>query len=178
MNRRIFLKLLAVLLGESSFPIIAGADPSSANMNNIDIDTWTLALPKDWVLDKKESIGIPYFESTDGTKGSYIKSLRLPPTNKLTPAEAAMNIQRVHRQSFEKDPKSSWRVMRDENLNHEALAASLLDLFDKKNNYRVVSKVLVSGEVAVQLTLHDYYCQDYEASVRLLSPVIESLRPR
>lgn len=44
------------------------------------------------------------------------------------------------------------------------LARSSLDLFDQSANCRVLSLVLASTDDAVQVSVHDYWCEDYAES--------------
>lgn len=178
MTRRNMLQILVALLGKLSLANVARAASSYDETNQVELGIWTFILPSHWALDKKRLPDAPYFESSDGSKGCYVKSLSFSPPPHRTAPQIAAHIQRVHRQAFEDDPKSKWRVMREESSSKGETAHSILDLFDKANSYRVLSKVLARGERAVQLTLHDYSCEDYAASVRFFSSIAESLRAR
>lgn len=143
-------------------------------MNIIGVGAWEFDLPEDWELKEARS-GVPYMESSDGTKGCYIKGITFGQA-KGSGTEAAAYLQEVHERSFSSDPQAKW-VAVDRSTsprNHDCL--SVLDLFDRQSNYRVLSVVLAAADEAIQITLHDYDCRDYDASSLFLAPVARSVR--
>jgi hypothetical protein len=178
MHRRTLITAIAALFGKISLPEIAYAASPTSDSVQLEIGPWAFSLPAGWVLNRKHEPDVPYFESSDGSKGCYVKSLRFNQPPPRTPMEIAAYIQRIHKQSFEKDTKAKWRVIRDEIESKNSVVYASLDLFDRPRKYHVLSKVLVLGEQAVQLTLHDYNCEDYDASVLYFSVISASLHAR
>ena len=143
-------------------------------MKTIDVGPWSFRAPSDWR--QVESVnGIPYLESKDGTKGCYIKALTFGQTYP-SPTNAAAYLQGVHERNYFADSKAKWEVKQRSASTAGATASSILDLLDAASNYRVLSVVVAATDVAVQLTLHDYACEDYDASAQSFEPIATSIR--
>jgi hypothetical protein len=165
------------LVGATALLSIASLAPTrlvAAAMNTIDVGPWSFRAPSDWR--QVESVnGIPYLESKDGTKGCYIKALTFGRTYGSA-TDAAAYLQGVHERNFFADPKAKWEVKQRSASTADATATSILDLLDASSNYRVLSVVVAATDAAVQVTLHDYACEDYQASVQAFEPVATSIR--
>jgi hypothetical protein len=125
------------------------------------IGTWEFEMPDGWV--SKESNGSDYFEALDGTKGLYVKAIELSDP-KQTARELADYIQDVHFRSFADLDKSAWAVVDQLAADEHQFCRSRLDLYDSKANYRVLSLVLCDASKAIQVSVHDYFCENYPAS--------------
>ncbi|WP_370601416.1 hypothetical protein [Pseudomonas nitroreducens] len=143
-------------------------------MSIIGIGRWEFELPEEWEQQEQES-GVPYFETQDGTKGCYIKGISFGQPQASYEA-AAQYLQQVHERNILADPKAYWTVV--ERFGAETANGFLarLDLLDKTRAYRVLSVVLANRSEALQVTLHDYDCQDYEASLQAFAAIADSLR--
>lgn len=168
---RAFAGFLALLPSPAAPP---AAQAPSGDMLMIELGSWRLSLPRDWALDKKHAPGVPYFESADGSKGCYVKEIEGHRSSDSA-AKLAADIQRIQRQSLEAVAGRKWRVMADESSSTADGTLAVLDLFDSEHSYRVLSKVIAGKDRAVQLTLHDYDCKDYAASVKFFAPIVASL---
>jgi hypothetical protein len=171
---RAFAGLLAMLLSPAA---PSGAQAPSADMLVMELGSWRFSLPRDWALDKKHAPGVPYFESADGSKGCYVKEIG-GHRDSGSAAKLAADVQRIQRKSLEAVAGHKWRIMADESSSTADGTLAVLDLFDSEHSYRVLSKVIAGKDGAVQLTLHDYDCKDYAASVKFFAPIAASLGAR
>ena len=91
------------------------------------------------------------------------KSIELQ-TPRPSAKELSDYIQATHQASFESDASSTWNVegRRDSHLG--SMHRSALDMYDREASYRVLSLVLCDDRQAIEVTLHDYFCEDYEAT--------------
>ena len=143
-------------------------------MNIIGVGIWEFELPEDWDQQECRS-GVPYFEARDGTKGCYIKGVSFgrPQTS---PESAAKYLQQVQERPFLADPKACWTVKERFGTETADGFHSTLDLLDISACYRVLSVVLANQSEALQVSLHDYDCHDYEMSLHAFSAIAASLR--
>jgi hypothetical protein len=121
------------------------------------IGLWEFSMPDGWV--PKEREGSDYFEAPDGTKGLYVKALELS-VPKHTARELADYIQDIHFRNFA-DLESDWSVTDRSSVEDPTFCRSRLDLYDQKAGYRVLSLVLCNTSTAIQVSVHDYLCEDY-----------------
>lgn len=126
------------------------------------IGPWEFELPDGWLHKDNESSD-SYFEDPDGTKGLYVKSIDLPEP-KSTPQQVAEYIQDVHFRGFADATDNPWKVVDRRFSNGCGLTRSALDLYDAKANYRVLSLVVCNRQSALQITVHDYWCERYSAT--------------
>jgi len=143
-------------------------------MPTAEIERWAFYVPEDWCF-KDQGIGISYLEAPDGTKGMYAKTIALD-SPKSAPWELADYVQTAHRNGFEDDPQADWVVAERRGTEEGELYRSVLDLLDKRADYRVLSIVLCDTQHAVQITMHDYLCTDYEATKEAFAEVERSIR--
>lgn len=143
-------------------------------MNVIGVGNWEFELHEDWELQEPRS-GVPYLETPDGTKGCYIKGITFGQPQSSAEVEAQY-LQEAHESSFLADPEAKWIAVERNGSPAGQDFLSTLDLYDQGSNYRVLSVVLAATGEALQVTLHDYCCQDYKASVRGFAPIASSLR--
>lgn len=143
-------------------------------MNVIGVGLYEFELPDEWEQQEQGS-GVPYFETQDGTKGCYIKGISFGQPQASHEA-AAQYLQQVHERNIFADLKANWTVA--ERFGAETANGFLarLDLLDRTSTYRVLSVVLANQSEALQVTLHDYDCQDYEASLQAFAAIAASLR--
>ena len=118
-------------------------------------------MPDGWA--SKESNGSDYFEALDGTKGLYVKAIELSDP-KETARELADYIQDVHFRAFADLDESAWAVVDQLAVDVHQFCRSRLDLYDSEANYRVLSLVLCDASKAIQVSVHDYFCENYPAS--------------
>jgi hypothetical protein len=143
-------------------------------MNIIGVGMWEFELPEEWEQQEHRS-GVPYFEARDGTKGCYIKGISFGQPQS-SPEAAAQCLQEAQQRPFLTDPKARWVV--EERIGAETADGFLskLDLVDRSSSYRVLSVVLANQSEALQVSLHDYDCQDYELSFQSFAAIAASLR--
>lgn len=170
--REIVAQMAAPSAIESVYP-----EPIATSEHLLEIGGWLFQLPGDWLPDQHHHPVVPYFESSDGSKGCYVTTLALKPLYR-TAAEIAECIQRSHRRSLEMQANAQWHLMHESQSATNEIAHSTLDLFDWKKRYRVLNKVIARTDRAVQLTLHDYCCKNYSASVQCFEHIAESVRAR
>jgi hypothetical protein len=156
MKRRLFLLFMSFC---SAF--VAKASERPAQMATAVIGSWEFDIPVDWT--DKEGTGQGYLESSDGSIGCYIKSI-IPPESKMTTRALAEDIQTIHEASFRKATKGNWRVVSRAGSDENLYFRSRLDMLDEENKYRVLSLVLASRKDALQVTIHNYFCEDYNAN--------------
>ena len=126
------------------------------------IGSWEFEMPEGFSHKANESSN-SYFENEEGTVGLYIKAIELSEP-RPTARHVAEYIQDVHLRGFTEGTTSAWEVV-DQRLSTDGgLARSALDLFDDSANYRVLSLVVATNEAAVQITAHDYWCENYAAT--------------
>jgi len=137
------------------------------------IGPWEFEVPEGW-QHKPNETSSSYFESEDGTSGLYVKSIALSEP-KPTSVHLARYVQDTHFNGFTEATTNSWEVV-DQRLSTEgSLARSALDILDKGANYRVLSLVLATATEAVQISIHDYWCEDYAASQHAYASLEASL---
>mgnify|MGYP003447088150 CR=1 FL=1 len=141
---------------------IAGAGP------------WELGVPSGWSF-KDHGTDAAYLEAPDGTRGCYIKTIEL---KEPKPSAEALSdyLQRVHEKSFHDATSNTWKVVARQGAQDGEFFRSQLDLLDKESAYRVLSLVVSSASYAVQVTVHDYLCQDYERTKGDFAPMATSIR--
>ena len=144
----------------------------------LDFGDWSFALPADWKPASSGIDGVTYLESANGARGCYIKAMRFAPSPHRTAAEQAAHVQSIEKQSMTTGEQDQWRVVAERSIPEGASLRSELDLFSKARGYRVLSVVLTTESDFVQLTLHDYDCHDYSASVEFFAPIAASLHRR
>lgn len=125
------------------------------------IGSWEFDVPADWA--DKDGTGHGYLESSDGSIGCYIKSI-VPPEPKKTARALAEDIQTIHEASFCKVTKGNWRVVARAGNEEDQYFRSRLDMLDDENKYRVLSLVFASRKDALQVTIHNYFCEDCNAN--------------
>lgn len=137
------------------------------------IGPWEFEMPEGWQHKPNETSN-SYFESEDGTSGMYVKSIALSEP-KPTPAHLARYVQDIHFSGFTEGTTNSWEVVEQRMSTEGGLARSALDILDSSANYRVLSLVLATSTEAVQISIHDYWCEDYAASQHAYSSLEASL---
>jgi hypothetical protein len=165
MKRRRFLALASLLVASTAHSAESGTSMSTAR-----IGPWEFSIPEDWVA--KEST---YLESRDGAVGCYVKRIGAS-MRKTTARDFAEEIQAIHEASFRKATQRDWRLMARTGAPSGPFFKSRLDMLDEANKYRVLSLVLASADDALQVTIHNYLCEDYSANRDAYLPVEQSLR--
>jgi hypothetical protein len=125
------------------------------------IGPWEFEMPDGWVFKESEASD-SYFEGPDGTQGLYVKAIEFS-TPRPTPQELASHIQDIHFRNFAEAKDSAWEVA-DRSDSDGVFCRSRLDLYDHEASYRVLSLVLCDTRQAIQLSVHDYLCEDYAAA--------------
>lgn len=126
------------------------------------VGSWEFEMPDGWAHKANES-SPSYFEEPGGSKGLYVKVIELSEPH-ATPQEAAEYVQRVHLQSFTEATTCAWKVVNTKLSQEHEFARAVLDLYDAKANYRVLSLVVCNCQSALQITVHDYSCEHYSTS--------------
>jgi len=126
------------------------------------VGPWQFEMPDGWELKDNESSN-SYFEDSDGSKGLYVKAIELSEP-KAASKQVAEYIQDVHLRGFTEATKNTWKVVDHRASSKDNLTRSVLDLYDAKANYRVLSLVICNTQSALQVTVHDYWCEHYSAS--------------
>jgi hypothetical protein len=148
--------------------------PPVVPMPTAEIGPWEFFVPDGWGF-KDQGTGISYLEAPEGDKGMYAKTVVRDITDS-TARKLADWIQAAHQRGFEADPESDWHVAEQRGAQEGELYRSALDLLDHQAGYRVLSVVLCDWRQAVQITLHDYVCNDYEAVKDSFASVEQSVR--
>ena len=131
-------------------------------MQHAQIGPWQFGIPEHWAHTENESSNA-YFESPEGDKGLYVK-LVLPQEPLQSPTDLAEYIQGAHKKSFTETTDRAWNVLDQRHTKSTESARSVLDLYDKEENYRILSLVMSTCASAIQITVHDYWCEDYETT--------------
>jgi len=119
-------------------------------------------MPEGWKHIENESSN-SYFEQPEGAKGLYVKAIELPQPKTAAKALAEY-VQDAQLRSYEQSSGHNWEVMDSGYKEQDDLVRSILDLYDAKANYRVLSFVVCDCREAIQITVHDYWCEDYAAT--------------
>jgi hypothetical protein len=138
-----------------------------------EIGPWEFLVPDSWNLKENDS-GVSYFEAPDGTQGMYIKSIELK-APKDSAHDLADYIQGIHQRSFEDPNASQWRIADRRGVLDGMLYRSALDMYDQASAYRVLSLVVSDAQQAIQVTVHDYLCEDYTAAKDSYVEIEESI---
>ena len=137
------------------------------------IGPWEFEMPEGLFRKENESSN-SYFENEEGTLGLYVKSIELSEP-KPSARHLADHIQQVHLGGFTEGVSNTWETVDQRLLIDGELARSALDLYDQSANYRVLSLVVATVEAAVQVTIHDYWCENYHAAQGRFSNLEESI---
>lgn len=142
-------------------------------MQIIHIGHWQFELPDDFSLKPNEN-SQAYFENEEGTVGIYLKLIALSEP-KPSATLHAKYIQEVHLGVFTKGATNTWEIVDQRQSTDGYLARSALDLYDEAANYRVISLVAATTDMALQTTVHDYWCENYHASRHQFSDIEASI---
>jgi hypothetical protein len=145
-------------------------------LDTIHTDTWSIALPVDWVERGETEEGALYFESADGTKGLYISTWDLEEAEPQTSLEIAESFKQAGLNSLLTMDGYSWRTITDETVQAGESAVVLIDSIAEEKNYRIAGKIVASMPIVIRAAFHDYACVDHDASVEYFAPIIASLR--
>ena len=137
------------------------------------VGSWEFVFPDGWVSKNNES-STSYFEDPEGSKGLYVKDIQLQEPYE-TSLQLSRYIQEVHERSFTEATTNDWEIVDARNESDGHLTRSALDLLDTRANYRVLSLVVCDHRTAIQLTFHDYWCEDYKATRSVFSEVENSI---
>jgi hypothetical protein len=137
------------------------------------IGAWEFWVPDGWDLEDR-SDGVSYLEAPDGTKGMYVKCIELPEP-KSCAEDLAQYIQQTHEASFIQLEGSAWVVVNRRSRSEALLHKSALDMLDSGASYRVLSIVVCDARAAIQVTLHDYLCEDYDVAKGTFTAVEDSI---
>lgn len=137
------------------------------------IGPWEFEMPDGFSHKENESSN-SYFENEEGTVGLYVKSIELA-SPKPSARHLANYIQEVHLRGFTEGTTNTWEVVTQRSSLEGPLARSALDLYDDAANYRVLSLVVSTAEAAVQITVHDYWCEKYQATQGRFSSIEASI---
>ncbi len=142
-------------------------------MQAIRIGPWELHIPADW--SEKKNDDAPYLESSDETVGCYLKLLKYKDSG-LPAQKISDEIQSIHEHSFRDAAKGHWQVMAQGSQRENLYVRSRLDMYNRESQYRILSLVLASDGEALQLSIHNYLCQDYARDRDTYEAIALSLR--
>lgn len=126
------------------------------------IGPWEFEMPDGWLC-KPDETSNSYFVNEEGTKGLYVKAIDLPEP-KATAENLADYVQEVHFRGFCESTTNSWEVVDRRSSTEGELVRYTLDIYDETANYRVLSLVVSTADTAIQVSVHDYWCEDYAAT--------------
>lgn len=140
----------------------------------VSTDEWRIEFPSDW-QHKSSKPGSDYFETADGTKGSYLSTWQ-----RKDPDEPGLDALQSFRTAQidslrEQMPDRTWEIVDQWQFDEAGVALAGDDCLDRANNYRVVCIVMTQFPWTVRVSLHDYDCSDYQSSVAYFQPIIDSL---
>ena len=168
MKRRWLLYFLGLFASSSSVRAVGDVTP----LKVAEVGPWKFSVPEEWIAHERDSH--TYLESSDGRVGCYIKSFE-PPVTKQSAQAFANEIQAIHEAAFRKGTKGNWRLMEQSGTARDAQYLSHLDMLDEKSKYRVLSLVLAGNSDALQITIHNYLCEDYSATRNEYQVIEESM---
>jgi hypothetical protein len=145
------------------------------NYNSVETDAWFIQLPSDWV-EKKTTLGAEklYFESPDEAKGLYISTIRVGPDDHRSPMEHLKVVKGILEKSLNDMAGYKWVRIQDKAYADLETGELLLDNYDRENQYRIVTRVVVNLPYLSTVSVHDYLCDDLDASNELLLPILNS----
>lgn len=138
------------------------------------IGDWEFFVPDGWAL-KDNGVGVSYIVSPDGAAGMYVTCIRLN-APKANGRDLADYLHETHKASFEALDGANWRLVDRRDAASNGLHRSALDLLDKGASYRVLSLVVCDSQEAIQITVHDYLCDDYDATRGQFSEIEDSIQ--
>jgi hypothetical protein len=129
-----------------------------------------LDLPDGWIRkDSDESI---YFEAPDGRQGLYLASYEknINRDDKNT-VEFVIGIEKEKKKSMK---GYDFSIKEEKYQEKDGFAIGYLDLYDKKNNYRIAIKCIVRLKSIYRISFNDYYCDNFKKSRKDFESVISS----
>jgi hypothetical protein len=87
----------------------------------------------------------------------------------------AQYIQETHDASFSQLEGSDWVVVDRRDTLETSLHKSALDMLDSRATYRVLPIVVCDAREAIQVTLHDYLCEDYAEAKDTFAAIEDSI---
>ncbi len=139
--------------------------------------TWVMKLPDDWAEPEDPESGAN-FESEDASKAVFIATYRLGPEKGET--EEARITWLVNNEIANRADMDgyNWAITGPGVTRDDAGSTIVLDSFDAERQYRIVTKLLLSGEHLVRAAFHDYLVEDIHASIACFAPMMQSLKYR
>ena len=98
-----------------------------------------------------------------GSKGLYVKFIDLSQP-KATSQQVAEYVQDIHFRGFTDGTDNTWKIVDERSSSDQEFTRSALDMYDAKAKYRVLSVVVCDSRSALQITVHDYLCEQYSSS--------------
>jgi hypothetical protein len=145
-------------------------------MNLAQIDQWEFEMPEG-MHRKQNSSSNSYFETEDRTVGLYVKCVK-GSEHDNSASQLAELIQNAHLHAFTQGIESTWKIVNQTLFTDSGLVRSTIDLYDASANYRVLSFVVSSRQSAIQVTVHDYWCEDYQSTINRFSAIESSISAR
>jgi hypothetical protein len=178
MERRSFHKTVSVPCAALWFARAYGVNIENRGASRVEIGRWCFSLPSGWKPKPQPNVDIPYFESDDGAKGCYAKSLVFKEPVTRDELATAKYVQGIHRESFLGAIGTKWKQLSELEAKRAGQLFSTLELYDQTAKYRIVSCVLVHAELAIQVTFHDYWCPDLAKSKQYFNALEQSISAR
>lgn len=104
-----------------------------------------------------------YFEEIDGSKGLYLKEIMSSKVGESSQS-IAEEIQDIYLNTFTKIIGGDWTVADRRSTTYAGIVREALDFYNAEAQHRVLSLVVCSNLLAIQLLIHDYACEDYSAN--------------
>ena len=143
------------------------------SVQTVSTDHWEAQLPEDWFHKPGQSERAVYFESPDHTAGVYLSTWR---PNGQTLVAAARDAQAAVKRNLPTADDSVWEILKAKEDVSDAGFDLRSEYFNRKEAYRIESRILGRTDYYVLLNFHDYDCADPAASAARWSPWVESLR--
>lgn len=143
-------------------------------MRTFTSDTWRIRLPDDWEQKESTSQGTMLFETPDQTKGLYLATWGLAPTEKRSAAEIARAFCDTNEKALAA-MDVEWKKLHEGTGEQGGGPTILTDHFAAASTYRIMTKIIARPPIVLRAAFHDYLCEDYRASTQYFTPIVDSL---
>jgi len=137
------------------------------------IGEWSLAFPDDWVV-KAQDEKVTYVEAPDGSLGLYLKAIVAGDSDGGAKG-LATHVQGVYEQTYRSMEDSHWEVTGRQTTGNEPFLKSVVELRDRPARYRIRSIVACGDMEGIQVSLHNYYCENFEVPDGVFSEIEGSI---
>jgi len=142
----------------------------------ISTETWELLIPSDWGDGSPQDNGGFYFEAPDETMGFYVTTWNSSTYDDPSNEAAIDHFSKIELSSLNEMPQSSWNVISNSRSDLGETAFSEFDFFDSSRQYRITTKIIASLPWISRLSFHDYLCEDFDSSTKIIEPILKSFQ--